>query len=127
MLQALDQLRADGQRLVAESDHPADATGGAQRGPVVQLAELDEQVTGEQGFLDQLLLPPQQAFATVPRAVAGVALAEQVFLGALVLARLALDQIPGVRLSILWLFRREAAAHAIFPSLPLPFGLMAAL
>lgn len=75
LLQVFDQGGADGQRLIAEADYAADATGGTQRCPVVERAELDEQVAGEEGLFEHLPLAAQDAFADVPRTVAGIALA----------------------------------------------------
>src|SRR5690606_39356921 len=78
-----------------EGDHAQHAAGGADAVPVVvDSAQVDEKVTGEQWLLYDSPLPLADLFDCVLRAVAGEQLIAEVLFGPDFLSWLALNKIP---------------------------------
>src|SRR3990167_6580034 len=95
LLQVIDQAVVEPQRYAAETHDANDPTSRAQGCPVGIGCQLDEQITGEQRFGDDLPTATHYPLAAVLRPIAGIALAQQVFFCALILAGLAMHEVPG--------------------------------
>jgi len=75
---------------MVEFDETTDSPSRAQGCPVVVTTELDEQVSGKEGFLDSLSFPANDAFTDELGVKDHVILLQQVEVGTLILTWLAL-------------------------------------
>src|SRR5207249_2926077 len=90
-----DYLVCYRQGITCEAHDFDDTAGGADWQPVVvESVESDEEVAGKQGRFRYLLTCVSHALALIEWSVAFEALALQMFLGSVVLAWFALDQVP---------------------------------
>src|SRR5207253_6793099 len=91
------------ERLASKTDNSRYAAGRTQGRPVIIRTELNKQVTWKQRFANNPPPPLYNTLAPVRGAKAGISLVHQMGHRPFVLARLALDQIPGASGEVLTL------------------------